>query len=95
MSTFIKAAAAAIGLECLLGFGAMATCVPCGSGASHGLVGLVGFVTWLFHMPGFVLAEKLTSDNMTYWEIMWLTGLIESFGLVWLAIGIYRWKHAS
>jgi hypothetical protein len=95
MKTSIKAAGVAIALECVLGFGARVTCAPCGSGGPRGLLWLVGEVTWTFHTPGFLLAEKLAWNNTSYWSIMLLTGLVESFGLVWLTIALYRWKHAS
>ena len=95
MKILIKAAAVAFVLELILGAIAMLTFTPCASGAPGGLLGVLGFVAWTFHIPGNFLAQELANGLAISWVIMFFVGFLQALVIVWIAMTIYRRKHAS
>jgi len=95
MKILIKAAAVAFVLELILGAIAMLTFTPCASGAPGGLLGVLGFVAWTFHIPGNFLAQELANAGVEFWIIMFSVGFLQALVVVWIAITIYTRKHAS
>ena len=95
MKIFVKAAAVAFALELVLVPIAILTFTPCASGAPGGLLGALGFVAWTFHIPGNFLAQELANGLAISWVIMFFVGFLQALVIVWIAMTIYRRKHAS
>jgi len=81
-------------LEFALGGLAMLTFTPCAASVD-GLLSVISWPVWIFHLPGNMLAQGLTNDTTEFWVIIFSTGFLQSFGIILLGTAIYRRRQQT